>query len=119
MAYMLLILEESTRKRSRTPEEGGREMERMVGFVEDLKARGVWKASDSLRSVSEGVRVEVRGGQHTLRDGPFAESKEIVGGYVLFDCPTRAEALEIARKCPAAEWSTVELREVGVCYEGD
>ncbi|MFY2561702.1 YciI family protein [Corallococcus terminator] len=119
MAYMLLVLEDGKRKRSRTPEEGNREMERMVGFVEGLKARGIWKASDSLRSVSEGVRVEVRDGQRTLRDGPFAESKEIVGGYVLFDCPTRAEALIIASECPAAEWSTVELREIGVCYEGD
>ncbi|MFP2929306.1 YciI family protein [Pyxidicoccus sp. 3LG] len=119
MAYMLLIMEEGKRKRSRTPEEGRREMERMVGFVEDLQARGIWKASDSLRSVSEGVRIEVRGGQRTLRDGPFTESKEIVGGYVLFDCPTRAEALAIASECPAAEWSTVELREIGVCYEED
>lgn len=119
MTYMLLIMEEGKRKRSRAPEEGRREMERMVGFVEGLKARGIWQASDSLRSVSEGVRVEVRGGQSTLRDGPFAESKEVVGGYVLFDCPTRAEALMIASECPAAEWSTVELREVGVCHEED
>jgi hypothetical protein len=65
------------------------------------------------------VRIEVRGGKRTLIDGPFTESKEIVGGFILFDCHTRAEALAIANECPAAEWSTVELREVGVCYEGD
>ncbi|AEI65627.1 YciI family protein [Corallococcus macrosporus] len=117
MAYMLLVMEEGRRKQSRTPEEGRREMERMVRFVEDLKARGIWKASDSLRSVAEGVRIEVRGGQRSLRDGPFTESKEIVGGFVLFDCDTREEALAIASECPAAEWSTVELREVGVCYD--
>lgn len=119
MAYMLLVMEESKRKRSRTPEQGRREMERMGAFVEDLKARGIWKGSDSLRSVTEGVRVEVRGGQRTFVDGPFTESKEIVGGYVVFECATRAEALEIASQCPAAEWSTVELREIGVCYEED
>ncbi|WP_342380089.1 YciI family protein [Myxococcus stipitatus] len=117
MAYMLLVMEDGQRKRSRTPEQGRREMERMGGFVEDLKARGIWKGSDSLRSVTEGVRVQVRGGQSTFVDGPFAESKEIVGGYVVFDCATREEALAIARQCPAAEWSTVELREIGVCYE--
>ncbi|WP_141322952.1 YciI family protein [Myxococcus sp. AB025B] len=117
MTYMLLVMEESKRKRSRTPEEGRREMERMMGFVRDLQARGLWKGSDSLRSVSEGVRIEVRDHQRTLRDGPFAESKEVVGGYVLFDCASREEALAIASQCPAAEWSTVELREVGVCYE--
>jgi len=119
MAYMLLVIEESKRKKSRTPEEGRREMERMGGFVEDLKARGVWRASDSLRSITEGVRIQVRGGQRALRDGPFAEAKEVVGGYILFDCPTREEALAIASACPAAEWSTVELREIGVCYEED
>ncbi|MFY1828331.1 YciI family protein [Myxococcus fulvus] len=117
MTYMLLVMEESKRKRSRTPEEGRREMERMVGFVQDLQARGLWKGSDSLRSVSEGVRIEVRDYQRTLRDGPFAESKEVIGGYVLFDCASREEALAIASQCPAAEWSTVELREIGVCYE--
>ncbi|WP_246357588.1 YciI family protein [Pyxidicoccus fallax] len=116
---MLLIMEEGGRKQSRTAEQGRREMERMVRFVEDLKARGIWKASDSLRSASEGVRIEVRGGKRTLLDGPFTESKEIVGGFILFDCQGREEALAIASACPAAEWSTVELREIGVCYDGD
>ncbi len=119
MAYMLLVMEEGGRKRNRTAAEGRREMARMGSFVEDLKARGIWKASDSLRSASEGVRIEARGGQRTLRDGPFTESKEIVGGFILFDCNSRAEALAIASECPAAEWATVELREVGPCYEGD
>ncbi|WPB75087.1 YciI family protein [Archangium violaceum] len=119
MAYMLLIMEEGGRKRSRTAEQGRREMERMVRFVDDLKTRGIWKASDSLRSDSEGVRIEVRGGKRTLLDGPFTESKEIVGGFILLDCHTRAEALAIANECPAAEWATVELREIGVCYDGD
>lgn len=119
MTYMLLIMEEGGRKRSRPAEQGQREMERMVRFVEDLKARGIWKASDSLQSASEGVRIEVRGGQRTLRDGPFTEAKEIVGGFILFDCNTREEALAIAGECPAAEWSTVDDRGTGAgrpCY---
>ena len=50
-------------------------------------------------------------------DGPFAEAKEMVGGFFLIDCKTRAEAVAIAQACPAAEWCTVEVRGVGPCYE--
>ncbi|HEX5746733.1 MAG TPA: YciI family protein [Archangium sp.] len=118
MAYMLLIMEPGERKRKRSPEQGRREMERMMRFGEDLKARGLLKASDSLKPDAEGVRIEVRGGKRTFSDGPFTESKEIVGGFFLIDCNTREEALAIASDCPAAEWSTVEVREIGLCYEG-
>ena len=89
----------------------------MLRFTEDLQSRGVLKASDSLRT--DGVRIEVRGGKRTLLDGPFAESKEIVAGFFFLDCKTREEAIAIATECPAAEWSTVEVREVGPCWEGN
>jgi hypothetical protein len=49
-------------------------------------------------------------------DGPFAEAKEMVGGFFLLDCATREEAVAIARECPAAEWATVEVRATGPCY---
>jgi hypothetical protein len=49
-------------------------------------------------------------------DGPFAEAKEMVGGFFLLDCATREEAVAIAGRCPAAEWATVEVRETGPCY---
>ena len=57
-------------------------------------------------------------GQARLVDGPFAETKEMVGGFYLLDCATRDEAVAIARECPAAEWATVEVREVAPCYHG-
>ena len=91
--------------------------DRMLRFTEDLKTRGVLKASDALRSDAEGVRVESRGGKRSIVDGPFAESKEIVGGFFLIDCQTKEQAIEIANACPAAEWATVEVREVGVCFD--
>ena len=117
MAYMLLILEPGEKRRTRPPAEGRLAYERMLGFAEDLKARGVLKASDALRSDAEGVRVGSRGGKRTIVDGPFAESKEIVGGFFLIDCQTREQAIRIANECPAAEWATVEVREVGVCFD--
>ena len=119
MPYLLLILEQGERRRNRSAEDGRRAYERMVRFTEDLRARGVHQASDSLRSDAEGVRVEARGGKRTLIDGPFAESKEIVGGFFLLDCRTKAQAVAIANECPATEWATVEVREIGPCWEGN
>ena len=58
----------------------------------------------------------MRAGQRRLLDGPFAEAKEMVGGYFLLDCATRDEAVAIAAQCPAAAWATVEVRETGPCY---
>jgi hypothetical protein len=73
-------------------------------------------ATQSLRSDAEGVRVQVRGGKRTLVDGPFSETKEMVGGYFLLDCESKAQAVTIAAECPAAEWATLEVRELGPCF---
>jgi hypothetical protein len=62
------------------------------------------------------VRLTKRGGRTVALDGPFAEAKEMVGGFFLLDVATRGEALAIARDCPAAEWATIEVREVGPCW---
>src|SRR5450432_81712 len=101
MTYMLLILEERGDRKIRGSEEGRVVYDRMLRFAADLGARGVIKGGDALTSQSERVRVAVRDGKRTLLDGPFAESKEMVGGYFLLDCKTREEALAIARECPA------------------
>jgi hypothetical protein len=117
MPYMLLIVERPENRRARAVEESRDAYERMERFSNDLRARRILKASDALRPDSEAVRVEVRGGRRAVVDGPFAECKEIIGGFFLLDCPTREEAIAIAQECPAAEWSTVEVREVGRCWE--
>ena len=116
MPYLLLIMEHRDRRRNRSAEERRLEYERMTRFAEDLKGRGVYKASESLKPVSEGVRIAVRGGERIVADGPFAESKEMVGGFFLLDCRTKEQAIAIAGECPAIAWGTVEVREVGPCY---
>jgi len=60
--------------------------------------------------------VTMRGEKSMVRDGPFAEAKEMIGGFFLLDCATRAEAVAIAAECPAAEWCDVEVRETGPCW---
>ncbi len=113
---MLLIVEPAGQRRERSEDEGRQLYQRMLDFGADLKARGLLVASESLRSDHEGVRVKVRNGRQTLVDGPFSESKEMVGGFFLLDCDSRAQAIAIAAECPAAEWATVEVRELGPCF---
>ena len=79
--------------------------------------RGLLKAANALRSDAHGTRLTRHGGKDSVVDGPFTESKEMVGGFFLVDCATRDEAIAIARECPAAAGATVEVREVGTCFE--
>ena len=116
MTYLLLIVEPVGQRRERTEQEGRALYDRMVQFGERLQARGVLRETQSLRSTTEAARVRVRGGKRTVTDGPFSESKEMVGGFFLVECGSREEALAIAAECPAAEWATVEVRESGPCF---
>lgn len=116
MPYMLLIIEPVGQRRERTEDEGRALYDRMLRFAGDLQTRGLLLSTQSLRSDAEGVRVQVRGGKRSMIDGPFSESKEMVGGYFLLACESKAEAVAIAAQCPAAEWATVEVREFGPCF---
>lgn len=116
MAYLLLIHEEVGQRRQRTEAEGHEVYDRMLQFAGSLEKRGVLRAVESLTSQDDSARLQVRGGKARVVDGPFAEAKEMVGGFFLIDVATREEALAIARECPAAEWATVEVRATGPCY---
>ena len=116
MAYMLLILEDPAQRGTRTREEGEAVFERMLEFGRKLKKQDKLLAMESLATQSKGSRVQVRGGKAQVLDGPFAEAKEMVGGFFLLNCKTYEEALAIAARCPAAEWATVEVRETGPCF---
>jgi len=114
MSYMLLIMEPHGQRAARTPEQGTQAFESMLAFAKDLKSRGLLRATESLRT--SGVRIAVRDGKPTRIDGPFAETKELLGGFFLLDCDDAEQAIAIAAQCPAAEWATVEVRELGPCY---
>lgn len=117
MTYMLLIVEPPEQRQARTPQEGQEAYARMVRFGDDLRSRGLLIASESLQSHAGATRVQVRDGRPRLIDGPFAEAKEMIGGFFLIDCQTREEAVAIAQQCPAAEWCTVEVRALAPCFE--
>lgn len=115
MSYMLLIVEDAQARRSRPAELANHRMDRMTAFADGLRTRGLLKAAESLASDAHGARVTATGGKRLVLDGPFAEAKEIVGGFFLLDVSTREEALAIAKECPAVEWATVEVRRLGPC----
>lgn len=116
MPYLLLIVEPTGQRAERTPEEGQEAYAQMLRYAEGLQARGLLTAAESLTSDAQGVRLRVRDGQRTLVDGPFAEAKEMIGGFFLLTCDSRDEALALAAECPAAQWATVEVRELGPCF---
>lgn len=115
MSYMLLIVEPQGQRRTRSPDQGRGAYQRMLDYTESLKAQGVLLASNSLREAA--VRLNVHAGKPKVIDGPFTEAKEFIGGFFLLDCGTREQALSLAGECPAAEWASIEVREVGPCYE--
>ena len=116
MPYMLLIMEPRGQRAERSDAEGRDVYQRMLDYSAALKERGVLRTSQSLKTDTEGVRIRVRDGKRTLHDGPFVESKEMIGGYFILDCATLDEAIAIASELPAASWATVEVREFGPCY---
>ena len=117
MAYMLMMVEPVGQRQSRTEAEGREAYARMVRWGESLRERGLLIAAESLRSQSSASRLQVRAGKPHVVDGPFLETKEMIGGFFLVDCATQQEAIAIAGECPAAEWLTVEIRGLAACFE--
>jgi hypothetical protein len=116
MAYMLLVVEPPGQRSTRTDDEGRAAYAGMVRFSEELKERGLLTMSQSLKTGASDTRVKVRGDSAMITDGPFAEVKEVIGGFFLLTCETREEAIAVARECPAAHWATIEVRELGPCF---
>ena len=81
-------------------------------LVEDMKAKGQYLGASPLRSVSTATSVRVRGGKRMVTDGPFAETREQLGGYYLVDAANLDEAIEIAGRIPGARKGTVEVRPI-------
>ena len=116
MSYMLLILEQPGDRAARLPGEGRERYERMMAYAADLRARGVLLAGESLASDNEGTRMVMRQGRQTLIDGPFAETRELVAGFWVWEVKDMAEAIEWAKRCPNPMPGPSEL-EIRPFYE--
>jgi hypothetical protein len=81
-------------------------------FAEDLRKAGKMVVGERLHPDSEASRVRLKAGQRQIMDGPFAETKEALGGFYLIECDTRQEALEWAKKIPLGEGGFIDVRPV-------
>jgi hypothetical protein len=84
----------------------------MMKYNEALQKAGVLLALDGLHPPSMGARVSFAGGKPMVTDGPFAETKEVIGGYWMIQVGSKAEAIEWARRCPASDNEVIEIRQV-------
>jgi hypothetical protein len=84
----------------------------MMKYNEALQKAGVLLALDGLHPPSTGARVTFSGGKPTVTDGPFTETKEVIGGYWMIQVKSREEAIEWAKRCPASDNEVIEVRQV-------
>lgn len=115
MAYLLIVREPRGQRAERNEEAGAQIYQSMLNYGADLAKRGILVAAESLRDDSHGVRISIREGKTVLVDGPFTESKEMIGGFFLLDVSRQEEAIELARQCPAVKFATIEIRELAPC----
>jgi len=84
----------------------------MMKYNESLQKAGVLLALDGLQPPSMGARVTFSGGKPTVTDGPFAEAKEVLGGYWMIQVKSKEEAIEWAKRCPGSDNEVIEIRQV-------
>jgi hypothetical protein len=87
-------------------------MSQYAAVTQEIRDRGLWQAGEALEPTSTATTVRVRNGQTLTTDGPFAETKEALGGFYLIDARDLDEAIEIAAKIPAARVGSMEIRPI-------
>src|SRR3569833_1247701 len=112
MRFMMLMIPKGYENAAPGTMPDPKAVEAMMKYTEALQKAGVLVALDGLHPPSTGARVSFKGGKPLVTDGPFAEAKEVLGGYWMIRVNSRAEAIEWARKIPAGENEIVEIRQV-------
>jgi len=112
MQFMALIYADEGAWDTLTDEERQAVYARYQSLAEDARAAGVMQGGDELASTRDATTVRVREGQTLVVDGPYAETKETLGGYFLLDCASIDAAVDWAARIPAAEHGAVEVRPV-------
>jgi hypothetical protein len=112
MKYLLTIYGEESNWAHMTPEDGAKEMKAYGAFGRAAEEAGVLVGGEGLQPTSAATTVRVHNGDRMVTDGPFAETKEQLGGYYLVDCKDLDQAIEWAAKIPGAQHGSVEVRPV-------
>lgn len=113
MKYALLIYSEPQVEQP-SPEENERVMGQWFTYSNDLREAGAMLGGEALEEIGTATSVRLRDGNVTTTDGPFAETKEVLGGFYLLDVGTLDDAIAWAARCPAAAYGTIELRPIVV-----
>ena len=112
MKFMMLMIPKGYEKAEPGTMPSAEAVSAMMKYNESLQKAGVLLALDGLHPPSEGVRVSFAGGKPLVTDGPFAETKEVVGGYWMIQVKSKEEAIEWAKRCPASANEVIEVRQV-------
>jgi hypothetical protein len=111
MRYLLMIYTpEQTEEPSQ--EESDAQMAAYGAFTQEVNERGVMRGGEALMPTSSATTVRVRDGDTIVQDGPYAETKEALGGYYLLECRDLDEAIELAAKIPGATRGAIEVRPI-------
>ena len=112
MRFMMLVIPKAYEKAGADFVPPADLVARMTKFNESLTKAGVLLGLDGLTPPAKGTRVKFSGGKPKVTDGPFTESKELVGGYWMIQVKSQEEAVEWAKRCPASENEVIEVRQV-------
>lgn len=112
MRFMMLMIPKGYETAAADAMPSAEAVAAMMKYNEDLQKAGVLLALDGLHPPASGARVSFRGGTPTVTDGPFAEAKEVVGGYWMIRVNSREEAIAWACRCPAGDNEVIEVRRV-------
>jgi hypothetical protein len=112
MRFMMLMIPKGYEQAAPGTVPDAKAVEAMMQYNEALQKAGVLLALDGLHPPSMGARVSFKGGKATVKDGPFAEAKEVLGGYWMIQVKSREEAIEWAKRCPGSDNEVIEIRQV-------
>ena len=112
MRFMMLMIPKGYETAAPGAMPDAKAVEAMMKYNESLQKAGVLLALDGLHPPSMGARVSFSGGKPKVTDGPFAEAKEVLGGYWMIQVKSKEEAIEWAKRCPASSNEVIEIRQV-------
>ena len=112
MRFMMLMIPRGYENAAPGTMPDAKAVEAMMKYNESLQQAGVLLALDGLHPPSMGARVSFSGGKPRVTDGPFAETKEVLGGYWMIEVKSKQEAIDWAKRCPASDNETIEIRQV-------
>ena len=112
MRYLCLIYDDEKKMAGMSKSEGDAFMGEYFAFTDGVKKSGHYIGGEALQPVHTGTSVRVRGGKVSTTDGPFAETKEQLGGYYLINAKDLNDAIQVASRIPSARTGTVEVRPI-------